>query len=382
MNDIENKNYSLDFTALPLTDFEKAKEKIPRQYSVVYPIRTVWPETRKNEIAEQVRNKEREFLESGVTALVKSDKDTEDLALTVARMKYGVNNVLFHDLGVGLHTALTKPNNGVSFYNLDHLKTNDGKIVKTVVTVSLDGLFKLALGPLVDDNGRAITGAGPVVKDMKDRLKRILYTQEPEPVAAATLTNKQGKKVVIYGRPLIVDKFRADAFHIQIDHYFFPMIEHNEGTKIKEIHLHHVAGLASVLSFGRYLLNTGSGKKEDYPKTPDAHKLLLYMQAAAEMTKFAPSVIKQQGDGRYNFVFRRGTAVKDLRPSAVNSEGRIRFGDFSSFVAKTGTMYRAALEELDIIKELHPKTLVPATARGAEFPKELPEIVYIKAENV
>ena len=376
----KDRQYSLDLSEHPLTEAEKQRERIPRQISVVYPIRTVYGETRLSDLAEQVRTGEREFLERGVTALIRSDKDAETLALTVARMRYGVDNVLFHDLGVGIHTALTRPNSGIQLLDVNHLRRDDDKIEKTVVTVSLAGLFKLALGPLVDDNGRAITGAGPVVKEMKNRLRAVLYAVNPEPIAAVSI-NKDGERIVIHGKPIIIDKWRSDAFQIQIDHYFFPMVEKEDELKIKELYIHQVAGLASVLSFGRYLLS--QGQKTNYPKTTDAHKLLLYMQAASEMAKFAPNIIKRHGEGRYNFVFRRNTTVKDLRPSAISSQGRIRYKDFSAFVGKSGHMYLKALEELGVIDDLAADTLIPAIERGAEFPDEYSrEVVYVKAEHL
>ena len=92
--------------------------------------------------------------------------------MVVAKLKYGAHHALFHDLGVGIYTALTRPNSPVQFYDVRHLRdTKSGKIEKTVVTISGEGIVKLALGPLVNDNGRAITGAGPIVGEQKDRLR-------------------------------------------------------------------------------------------------------------------------------------------------------------------------------------------------------------------
>ena len=381
---MNEKNYFLDFSEHPISTFDKKNEKIPRQYSVVYPIRTVYPETQRNKLSDEVRKKERAFLKAGVSALVKSEKDVETLALTIAKLKYGANHTLFHDLGVGIHTGITRPNSNISFFDVRHFKDDStGKIAKTVVTVSLEGLYKLALGPLVNNNGRAISGAGPVVKEQKKRLSHILYGEIAEPIAAASVNTPNGKKVVIYGKPIIIDKFHKDAFHLQLDNYFFPVVETEDALKMRELHLHHVAGLSSVLSFGRYLLNFGKGRKGDYPETPEAHKVLLYLQAACEMYYFAPGVVKKQAEGRYNFVFRKKPTVKELRPDAIRADGYIRWKDFSTFIAKTGIMYGTALKQLDILDHLHPKTLVPATDKGAQFPKDISDqIVYIKADTV
>ena len=151
--------------------------------------------------------------------------------------------------------------------------------------------------------------------------------------------------------------------------------------KMKELHLHHVAGLSSVIALGRYILRQSD--KGSFPQTPEVHKTLLFMQAAAEMQMFAPGIIKPQKDGRYNFVFRRESAVKELRPRAIREDGYIRWKDFSDFIANVGFIYGTALKELNILRHLHPATLVPSIEKGAEFPDHISkEIVFIKADTV
>lgn len=386
----EYKQLALDFSE-SIAAFDRDQEKIGRQYSVVYPVRTVYPETQRYKLAEQVRRRERQFIESGVTGLVESPEDAEAVAMVVAKLKYGAHHALFHDLGVGIYTALTRPNSPVQFYDVRHLRdTKSGKIEKTVVTISGEGIVKLALGPLVNDNGRAITGAGPIVGEQKDRLREVLTGKRAEPIAAASITRKRedGSKIdaIVYGKPIVIDKFTTnDAFAIALDHSFFPVIETDGSIKAKELHVHHVAGLFAVASFGAYILKKkawSADERESLPTAPEVHKLLLYLQAAAEMTVFAPTVVQQSND-RFNFRFRRKTTIRELRPGAINSQGRIRWSEFSQFVANGGRIYGTAIDELGILDQLHPDTLVPATDKGAEFPDHVnKEIVYIKADRV
>jgi len=369
----------------PLTEFDKTKENIGRQYSVAYPLRTVYPETQREKIALEVKINERKFFEQGVTGVVESQEDVQLLATTLARLKYGADHTLFHDLGVNIHTALTRPNDKTSFYDVRYLRDDaTGKIEKTAVTISLEGITKLTLGPLVNDKGRAITGAGPVVKEQKKRLHELLYGHRAEPVAGASFNitkDKKIKKGVIYGKPIIIDKFTKDAFVILLDNTFFPVMENDKKNKIKELYLHHVAGLSSVIAFGRYLLR--QEKKGSYPQTPEVHKALLYLQAASEMQKFAPSIIRSQGNGRYNFVFRRGSTISELRPEAKRSDGYIDYREFSNFISNVGRIYATALTKLDIFDHLHERTLVPSIEKGAEFPDNInKDVVYIKADEI
>jgi len=370
----------------PIKLFDKSKENIDRQFSVVYPFRTVYPETQRNKLAKEIQLKERKFLEEGTMGIVESAEDVQLLARTMARLKYGVDHTLFHDLGASIHTALTRPNSTATFYDVRAIRDDvSGKRAKTSITVSLEGLVKLALGPLVNDNGRSITGAGPVVKEPKKKLAELLFKKR-EPFAAASFNIKKDGEIfkgVVHGRPIIIDQVSptTKAFTILLDNTFFPVAENETDLKMKELHLHHVAGLSSVIALGRYILRQAN--KGSFPQTPEVHKTLLFFQAAAEMQMFAPGIIRRQKDGRYNFVFRRASAVKELRPSAIREDGYIRYPEVSSFVGQVGSIYATALRELDILQHLHPNTLVPAIERGAEFPDHISkEILYIKANTV
>ena len=109
----------------------------------------------------------------------------------------------------------------------------------------------------------------------------------------------------------------------------------------------------------------------------------MYLQAASEVKTFAPAVIRYQHPDRYNFIFRRDSTVRELRPEAIGGNGYIHFAEFSQFISNVGRVYAAALSELDIVDRLHKDTLVPASDRGAEFPNDISrEIVYIKADTV
>lgn len=376
----------LDFSDSPIANFDKKEEKIGRQVNVVYPVRTVYGETRRKQLSDDIGNRTKTFMEVGATGLIQSDKDAETLATIVAKLKYGARHAQYHDLGVGIYSALTRPHSDVQFYDVQHLRNNDGVIVKTAVTLSRPGLEKIAFGPLVDTNGRAVTGVGPVVKELRKSLHSVLYGLQPEPFAAASVHKKRDDgsdiDVVIHGRPVTVNNFTKDAFTIVLDNHFFPVMEvEGAGLKVKnELYIHQVAGLYGVWAFGRWLLHQQGSHK--LPQAPDAHKTLLYLQAASELRTFAPEVIRRNGSGRYNFAFRRVPTVRELRPEAIHSGGYVRYKEFSRFIADVGQAYLTAINELGIINEMDPRTLVPATDRGSEFPEKFPEVVYIKADEV
>lgn len=374
----------------PILDKKGFAENICRQYSATYPIRTVYGETRKNKLVHEIGTMERrfycdesdeQFLKEGVSGIIKSKEDAQQVASALARLRYGANHTLYHDLGVGINTVLTRPNDPSHFYDVRHLYTDEGKIAKTYVTISLEGIVKLSLGPLVNNKGRAIAGATETVKKQKRLLLDLVVGKKPEPFAMASIT-KGNINAAIYGKPLSVDRIYGDAVRIVLDNQFFPIAKTDGGNGLimKELQIHHVAGLSSVISFGRKLM------KDRYsisslPKAPNMHKAILYMQTASEMVKFAPQIIQERKGDEVELCFRKDHTVNDLRPEAVNGNGDVSFPGFINFMNNTGKVYNEALEELGIYDHLHDDTLIPLTNKSAYFPSEKNKkhLLYIKA---
>lgn len=359
--------------------FDESKEHIRKQISAITPMSVVYPEAQRQKIADDIESGRRKVFESdGVMGLVSSKEDAAYLARVMARLKYGSNHILFNDLASGLYTAYTRK----ELFAEEPRRLIDqktGKVVKTVFTLSHDAVFKLMMGPLVNEKGRAITGAGPVVGQIKDQILPILRGEEVEPIACCSIQRyKDGKLIeaAVFGKPIIVDTWTTNAARIMLDNAFFPLLEYE--AKAGDKYLNQVAGLGAFLSFGRYILKQ-QGEK-GFPQTPDAHKLILSIQAAFEMQGFAPGIVRENRLGRNNVIFRRA-AVQSLRPDAMASTGRINFKAFSDFVATVGRMYRAALDETGIEDQLPDKVLVPATDRGAEFPAYNKRIVFVKVDS-
>ena len=358
--------------------FDETKENIKRQTSSVIPVRVVYPEAVRSKVAAEIKSGKRAVFENnGVTGLIESRDDAEYVARIMAKLKYGSSHILFNDLASGLYSAYTRKEGFSEARQLVDKET--GRPEKTLFTLSHEAIYKLMLGPLVNSNGRAISGAGPVVREIKDQILPILRGEQVEPTACATIqkVRPDGVRIeaAVFGKPIIIDKWSTSAARIMLDHYFFPILESD--TIAGDKYLNQVAGLTAFLSFGRFLLRQRQGGS--YPQTPDAHKLILSLQAAFEMRGFAPGIVKENSLGRANVTLRR-TAVKDLRPEAVASTGRIDFRAFSDFVSRVGQMYRTALDETGIEAQLPHDVLIPATERGAEFPTN-PRVVFIKVDK-
>ena len=128
-------------------------ENVNRQISNVCPTRTVWP-IQKTKIQNEIVSGNREamisdfkstlppsygdrkaiFNNEGVKGLLKTspDSDMQLMAMIMSRLRYGVTNTLFHDLAVGIHSALTHPSGENSFYEVNRTYDPEKKaILKT-----------------------------------------------------------------------------------------------------------------------------------------------------------------------------------------------------------------------------------------------------------
>jgi len=381
-----------------LLHFDKTKENIPRQITVIVPMRNVHTETGRRRIAKEIENEKRipyttqnsKFELEGVRGLIEKEEDAMLVAASLARYKYSVKNAYIADIGAGIYTMIT---NGVGLYDYQELITRDLKTgeenkVGARVIISLETLYKAAFGSLVDHNGRAIYGAGDIVDAAKDHIIPIINGIVPMPRAYASVqkvNHESGEKIeaVIAGKPIHVYRQLSgaqDALIVDLDYFFFPAVVKGDGKlSAKEMFIHQVAGLTSFLQLGSKIHS--EGKKSGIDVTT-ARKIILAAQAAYELRFFAPDIVKENQLGRVNIVLRRG-AVENLYPSAVDSHGYIRFKKFSNAVSLAGQYFKHAIHETGIMNELKKrgKILIPAIDKGAEFPKDHPQKVYIKADK-
>ena len=381
-----------------LLNFDKSRENIPRQITAIVPTRNIHTETGRSRIAQDVKeglrkpfSKKTAFELEGVKGLIEQEADALLVAASIARYRYSVNNAYISDIGAGLYTMIT---NGKGLYDCKELVTRDMKTkeeekVGARVIISLDTLYKAAFGALVNDNGRAIRGAGEIVEEAKEKIMPIIDGKVPMPRAYASIQKidrKTGETIeaVIEGEPIRVYRKVSgarDALIVDLDYFFFPAIEKGENLKAGDLYIHQVAGLTSFLQFGAKIYR--EGKKTGSIDVTTARKIILAAQAAYELRYFAPDIVKENQSGRFNISLRR-RAVGDLYPSAISNQGRIRFKEFSDAVSLAGQYYNKAIEATGIKDELikRGKIIIPATERGAEFPENHPQIVYIKADKI
>jgi hypothetical protein len=376
-----------------LIGLDKTKENIPRLVTAIVPTRNIHTEAGRKRIAEQVKTGKREPYEvkqskfelEGVRGVIEKTEDALFYAASLARYKYSVNNAYISDIGAGLYSMVTTQGKGLyEWYELSSKSMKTGKISKTGARIicSLSTLRKAMFGPLVDRNGRAIAGTGDIVGDAWEKIVPILDGKVPMPRAYASINlPNDDTEIVIEGEPIHVYRKLSgarDAFIIDLDYLFFPALEGNRGVKVKTQYLHQVAGLTSFLQLGSKIHSNG---KQSGIGVMTARKIILVAQAACELEYFAPGIVKETKAGRINISIRR-KAIGDLYPSAVDNQGNPRFKVFSDAVALAGQYFIHAMDETGIMDDLiKGKVIIPATNRGAEFPKEYPQIVYIKADR-
>lgn len=405
-----------------LLNFDKTQENIPRQITSAYCTRAIYPETRKNYIADKVSNGDYEMLTAtaqnefeieGVRGYIKNDMDALTVAATLARYRYSVANGYMFDLGAGLHSMMTQNKTGL--YECMEIGTRDkeGYFTPTGARIicSIDTLKKAMFGPLVDHNGRGLHGTGDIIKDAWRRVQPILDGLAPMPRAFASIhknvhkqheegknkgkfiLDKNGNKILdhvaealVEGEPISVYRKMTgtkDAVVIDLDYFFFPSVFKNGQARMKGQYIHQVAGLTAFLQLGAREINSRIGNSAKAIDVQTARKIILTTQAAYELRTFAPDIVKENHSHRINISLRRN-AVKDLYPSAVDNTGWIRYKDFSNAVAMSGLYYNEAINFTGIKDELikQNEVVLLATEGGAEFPKDLPNVVYIKADKV
>ncbi len=405
-----------------LINFDKTKENIPRQITVAMSTRSLYPELRREYIAGKALNGEYnkiyqspigQFEVEGVTAYVESEQDALIVAGSLARYRYSVANGYMFDIGAGLHSMLTQNSEGLfQCYELYSKDIKNGKEEKTGARIicSIATLKKALFGPLVDNNGRAITGAGDIVEKAWNSVHPILDGKVPMPRAYASIHKNQYQKdskgrvmkdksgnpialepieALVEGEPVRIYRKVSgarDALIIDLDYMFFPIAIDKGSYKMSGQFLHQVGGLTSFLQLGARDANKTLAKAVD---VTTARKIILCAQAAWELQNFAPGIIRETtaSNSRVNIILRRN-AIADLYPAARDSSGKIRYKSFSDAVSTAGIYYESAINATGIKEELIKRAnngngvILLATTKGAEFPESLPNSVFIKADRV
>lgn len=378
-------------------NFDVSREKIRRQIRSVTPVRIVYGETARNYLEEQVKSKERQLkiIEEGVTGAIDTVEDAQLVAQVFASLKYGVQNAVFSDLGVGLYTAYTTDPNVFweepqTSYFFDP-ETEERKPDRTIFTVSWEGVYKLLFGPLVNDRGIAVAGAGPVVNELKKKVKPALLGVEAEPLAMASVNLPTNEKISFIGKPITLVAYNNSAVRISVDHTFYPLALTDDQHKARTKFLHAPAGLTAVLALGaRLRRNRAKGSPGDLEPTPQvqvARRLILTAQAAYEMDAFAPGITTKNRKGRFNIILRRHV-IGDLFPETAKPslKGKFRYGAAIRKTGAIGDMYQRAIDELGILHDLDDRTIILANRSAAEFPETDVDphqnAIFIKGDRV
>jgi len=411
-----------------LLEFDKAKEHIPRQVTSVRPVRECYPEAGKGEMLNNLktgksvvfdrernreRNREMQFEQDGISGVIETSEEAIEVATSLAMYNFSVKNALLSDLAAGLYSMVTT---GAGLYDKRTLLDSEtGEATHMRITASRETLWKAMFGPLVDDNGRGLPGTSDLLKDSKKNMALILNKTEMPPKAYASIyrINAEGRKIsaVIAGNPVMIEygimKRRdgngnmimtehPDAVTILLDMFFYPVhyrsSENNNG-KSGARYIHQIAGLTTFLQYGSREANRLYKKSstndvlspERRPDILTMRRILLSSQAAFELGRLYPGIVKNNQSDRINIVLKR-TAVRELYPSAyttVKNKDFYRYKLFSQAVAHTGMAYSTAMNLTGITEQVikQGKLLIIATDKGAEFPGDHPNKVYIKADK-
>ena len=207
-----------------LLNFDKSKENIPRQITAVVSTRPIYPEVVRSHISGKLLNNEyglvleapqKRFEIEGVQGYIERTEDALLVAGSYARFKYSKDNAYISDIGAGLHSMVTTQGKGLyEWYQLSskNMTTGEEETTGARIILSTETLRKAMFGCLVDNNGRAIAGAGDIVGDAWEKIQPILDGKAPMPRAYSSIrrniykTNTKGKYEKDKNGKLIIDR--------------------------------------------------------------------------------------------------------------------------------------------------------------------------------
>jgi hypothetical protein len=152
-----------------LLDFHKSgkQENTPRLITTITPVRDAYPIIQGKKLLDNSKTeardhkKELQFLHDGIKAVLKTDEEILEVAHALALFKYSREQHYIADMFTGLYTMLTR---GEKFLDIQEVRAKDPwgdteYISHVRIVTTLQTLYKAALGPLVDSNGRSLNGA-------------------------------------------------------------------------------------------------------------------------------------------------------------------------------------------------------------------------------
>jgi hypothetical protein len=378
------------------------QENTPRLITTITPVRDAYPIIQGKKLLDtstteaRDHKKKLQFLHDGIKAVLKTDEEILEVAHALALFKYSREQHYIADMFTGLYTMLTR---GEKFIDIQEVRAKDPwgdteYISHVRIVTTLQTLYKAALGPLVDINGRSLNGAYEIAHYAKKIIDPILDGKAAMPRATVSLKDikKDDGEIAnawISGEPIHIHRMTkklSDLVAVDLDTEFAPV--KFEGNKIRaaDQFINNVAGLTAMLQLGkRYCDEDGKGIN-----AMTAKQIILTFQTGMEIGRITGFGVKQNNSGRVNVTVRRA-ALPGMFPEAIRDLGkpteRPNYKEISNIVAKAGQYFYKALEMTDILEELEGyKTpiYIPALDRGVEFPDGIhyKNVVYFKADRL
>jgi len=371
------------------------QENTKKLTTVITPLQNAYPQFQKETlIAHANENKNIEFLRDGVVSVLDTTEKIVDVINKLALFEFRRKNALISDLHTGIYTMLTR---GEKFLDIKPIYS-DNKLTAIRIYTTLETIYKATYGVLVNDEGRAIFGAGDIIHNARKVLHPILDGNIAMPRATASLDIKQNdgshKKAFISGEPLHIYRATRNLNNIivlDLDAEFTPLKISGDKITADAQYIHSIAGLTVFLQLGRNLIHKEFEEKGQIEKGIEvmtARRIINAIQTGVEIGQITGfGVQKIKGGKKLNVTLRR-KGIHNIIPEAVTSPGqpteRINWKETSRAVALAGKYYRKAIETTGIIDDIQDKNIyIPATDKGAEFPegKDYEKIVYLKAER-
>jgi hypothetical protein len=382
-----------------------AQENTPRLITTITPTRDFYPmaQGRKliNDAREAAKNHDREvqFLERGIKAVLRTDEEILEVAHALALFKYSREQHFIADMFTGLYTMLTR---GERFLDVQQVMakniiTGKEELSSVRIFTTIPTLYKAALGPLVDGNARSLNGTYEIVHYAKKFIDPVINGRAPTPRASASLKDVQREDgsrgdVWISGEPLRIHRLArtrntGDYVAVDLDCDFAPVKFEGDKILADDQFIHNVAGLTAMLQLGKRNSDKDEGKGIN---SITAKQIILTFQTGIEIGRITGLGVRKNNSGRINITVRRN-ALPGMFPDAIQDIGkpteRPNYREISNQVGKAGEYFYRALEMTDILEELEGyKTpiYIPALDRGVEFPNGIhyKNAVYFKADRL
>jgi hypothetical protein len=379
------------------------KENTPRLITTITPARYVYPLVQGKKIlkdaAGEARDHDRElqFLHNGIKAVLRTDIEIMEVAQALALFNYNREQHYIADMFTGLYTMLTC---GEKFIDIQEVRAknpwDDTEHISHVrIITTLKTLYKAALGPLVDGNGRSLNGTYDIVHDVKKIIEPILYGKVAMPRAMVSLKgikkdDGETGDAWISGEPIHIHRMTkqlSDLVAVDLDTDFAPVKFEDNKILAGDQFINNIAGLTAMLQLGKRHYDDKEGRGIT---AMTAKQIILTFQTGMELQRITGFGIKKNNSDRLNVTVRRA-ALPGIFPNAIRDVGkpteRPNYKEISNTVAKAGQYFYKAIQMTNVLEKLEGNRTpiyVPALDRGVEFPEGIhyKNVVYFKADRL